>query len=457
MINYNIMTHFISFGGPAPRYYRALNRICMQATETKIFDTVTGYTDLDLKKDKKFWKEHGKFISRHGRGYGYWLWKPYLILKRLNEIKDGELLFYTDAGSDFNPKASSDFMTKRFDEVRKTKKLMGIFTCPEKNFNKIDLVKYFGYENSPFFLKSRQHAAGAILIMKTPEIIKFITEWYELGYKDNYHFIDDSRSKEKETEHFKKHRHDQSIFSLLTKKYDIMLPTSLRGFEKGAFFRTLRKKAGPLLTEETNLIGIDIKKANSGYKDPKLEVKKIKSIDKDVTNIVNSKILNENLTIKSSFNTLFGDIAMKKKKYLHIEYLSSSGKIENYSFKEDAKIRLLNIKQLKSAIYTTNPKFSNLKLNSSPKIVSKKEPINIIVKKNSTDVTDKLSKYLKNNILSFNENYNKYFSDVDYGKKKFLIINYTDLNKSVKKVIFKENEFIHIENILYINNSIYKS
>ena len=47
------MTHFISFGGPAPRYYRALNRICTEAIETKIFDTVTGYTDLDLSKLEK--------------------------------------------------------------------------------------------------------------------------------------------------------------------------------------------------------------------------------------------------------------------------------------------------------------------------------------------------------------------------------------------------------------------
>lgn len=455
------MTHFISFGGPAPRYYRALNRICTEAVETKIFDTVTGYTDLDLKKDKEFWKKHGKFLSTHGRGYGCWLWKPYLIIKRLNEIKDGELLFYTDAGSGFNTKAPTDFMTKRFDEVRKTKKLMGIFTCPEKNFNKIDLVKYFGYENSPFFLKSRQHAAGAILMMKTPEVLKFMNEWFELGYKDNYHFIDDSPSKEKETEHFKKHRHDQSIYSLLTKKYDIMLSTSLRGFQKNSFFRTLRKKAGPLLTEETNLIGVDIKKANSDYKDPKENAKNSKVYEKDVTSLLNRRIIKKSLLIREKYNDLFTDIAPRKIKYLHIKYKNTFGKDEKRTFNEDKKINLTNITILDYAIYSTNADYNKKRqLTSMQKTYEQKKHINInldnIVNKNEKEVTDIVSCYLKNNILNFNENYNSKFTDINYGKPKKLVIIYSDLEFRDKKVIFKEDEPIHIENISKILNCIYK-
>ena len=175
------MSHFISFGGPSPYYYRALNRICGEAKETKLFKTVKGYTDEDLKTDKDFWNKHGDFVSKNRKGYGYWLWKPYLIIKRLNELNDGELLFYTDAGSSFNLNYSSVFMKTRIAEVKKTKKIMGIFTCPERNYNKIDLVKYFGYEESPFFLRHRQNAAGAILMMKTPEVVKFMNEWFELG------------------------------------------------------------------------------------------------------------------------------------------------------------------------------------------------------------------------------------------------------------------------------------
>jgi len=455
------MTHFISFGGPTSIYYRALNRICTEANKTKIFDTVTGYTDLDLKKDKKFWKEHGKFISSNRRGYGYYLWKPYLILKRLSEIKDGELLFYTDAGSEFNPKTSNKFMIKRFNEVRKTKKLMGIFTCPEKNFNKIDLVKYFGYENSPFFLKSQQHAAGAVLMMKTPEIIKFMTEWYELGYKDNYHFIDDSKSFEKETEYFKKHRHDQSIYSLLTKKYDNMLSTSLRGFQKGAFFRTIRKKEGLPLTEETNLIGVDIRKANSNYKYPKEKAKNAKVYEKDVTSLLNRRIIDKSLIIKEKYNDLFNDIAPKKIKYLHIQYKNASGKDEKQTFNEDKKINLTNIDLIDYAIYTTNADYNKKKqLSTMQKTFEQKKPLHFVLddnnKKNTKEVTDIVAYYLKNNILNFKENYNSKFTDIHYGKPKKLVIIYSDLEFRDKKVIFKEDEPIHIENISKIINCIYK-
>ena len=43
--------------------------------------------------------------------------------------------------------------------------------------------------------------------------------WYEICC--DYHMIDDSLSIHKELESFIEHRHDQSVFSLLSKKYNI--------------------------------------------------------------------------------------------------------------------------------------------------------------------------------------------------------------------------------------------
>ena len=343
--------------------------------------------------------------------YGYWLWKPYLIKKRLSQLKDGDLLFYTDAGSGFNLNYSSEFLKTRINQVKKTKKIMGIFTCKEKNYNKIDLVKHFGYENSPLFLNQRQYGAGAVLMMKTPEVVKFINEWYELGYKDNYHFIDDSPSNEPETKHFKAHRHDQSIYSLLCKKYNILLNTSLRGHRQ-TFFHTYRKRNGPLITEETNHIGIDLKKGNAGGTPPyyrrKRQILRNKDIvEKDVLQILSKYVKNNKLTINTAYNKLFTDIAFKRQKYLHIKY-NSNNVIKKQTFIEDKSININNINNLECAIYSTNPDFdckSSTKLTpNKPEIIKQNQPFK--------NVSEIVRNYLENNTLSFKESYNSKFPDI---------------------------------------------
>ena len=445
------MTHFISFGGPSPFYYRAVNRICGEAKETKLFDSVIGYTDEHLKSDKEFWKKHGKFITENRKGYGYWLWKPYLIKKRLNEIKEGELLFYSDAGSGFNLKYSSDFIKIRIEEVKKTKKMMGITTCLERNYNKIDLVKYFGYENSPFYLRQKQKGGGAILMMKTPEVVNLINEWYEIGYKDNYHFIDDSPSKAEEPKGFKVHRHDQSIYSLLTKKYNILLNTSLRGHRE-TFFHTYRRRNGPFLTEKTNHIGINLKKANAGGIPPNRSKRKPKNvkkeaIEKDVLEILLKYVKNNKLTINNNYNKLFTDIAFKREKYLHIKYKNSNNTIYTQTFFENKPFKIDDIKHLECAIYSTNPCQDFAKTNKVSQCVIKK-PV-------SKDVSEIVKTYLKNYTLSFNEKYNSKFTDIYYGKPKKLEIKYKNIGLQEKKVVFNEDEPIHIEDVDEILESIY--
>jgi hypothetical protein len=37
-------------------------------------------------------------IANEAKGSGYWIWKAYILLDAMDELADGELLFYTDAG-----------------------------------------------------------------------------------------------------------------------------------------------------------------------------------------------------------------------------------------------------------------------------------------------------------------------------------------------------------------------
>jgi glutaredoxin-related protein len=63
--------------------------------------------------------------------------------------------------------------------------------------------------------------AGILLIYKCEKTIKLINEWNNIC-SNNYNFIDDSNSIHKNFKEFIEHRHDQSVFNLLIKKYNLI-------------------------------------------------------------------------------------------------------------------------------------------------------------------------------------------------------------------------------------------
>ena len=96
------MSVFLTFGGGTNNFREAAKRLEKQAHATGIFDKVYCYLDEDLKTMNDFWSIHGSFVEKNPRLYGYAIWKPYLILKTLETMKDGERLFYADAGCEFD-------------------------------------------------------------------------------------------------------------------------------------------------------------------------------------------------------------------------------------------------------------------------------------------------------------------------------------------------------------------
>jgi hypothetical protein len=87
-----------------------------------------------------------------------------------------------------------------------------------ENSCKMDLLMLLDM-NKEKYLKSKMHQAGANLILVCRETRKLINEWYKLCCY--YNLIDDSISNNKDLKELIEHRHDQSIYSLLTKKYNL--------------------------------------------------------------------------------------------------------------------------------------------------------------------------------------------------------------------------------------------
>lgn len=215
-INNKQKLFFLTFGGGTKEYHQAVKRICNQAKMFDMFDEIIGLTDEDLKKDKDFWEKHKDFILKNKRGYGYWIWRPYLINKIMNDkMNNGDIILFLDAGCEFNVNGKQIFsnyieMTKKYDRVFTQIRHI------DKTWTKMDLINHLDANK---YINTGQLQGGIQIYIKNEENMKLLNEIYYLCIKDKYHYVDDSTSIEKNDTTFIEHRHEQSIVSLIIKKY----------------------------------------------------------------------------------------------------------------------------------------------------------------------------------------------------------------------------------------------
>ena len=220
----NLYKHkFITFGSHN-NYIDAGQRLVKQAKALNIFTEIILYTADDLKKDVDFWNKHNIFINNNRRGYGYWLWKSYIIKKTMENMNDGDILLYLDCGCEIDYKKKEDLI-KHINLVKTNKIIYTTTSGKEKDWNKMDLIVKLDMKKD-IYLDTKQHQAGVLLFLVCDKTRQFVNEWYKIGC--DYHNIDDSPSMISNVPSFREHRHDQSIFSLLLKKYELCNNYNLR-------------------------------------------------------------------------------------------------------------------------------------------------------------------------------------------------------------------------------------
>jgi hypothetical protein len=176
------------------------------------FDRVVSYTPRDI--DGEFFARNRDVLVQ-ARGNGYWLWKPYFIRRSLDLLRDGDALFYCDAGAYFvapiAPFIECCFRAEQ--DVFPTE--MQLF---EKDWTKRDAFLLLGCDAADF-AQSLQRQASYILLRKSASAVAFADEF--LRYAQDVRVLTDRANEMGEPDYpgFREHRHDQSIFSLLTKKH----------------------------------------------------------------------------------------------------------------------------------------------------------------------------------------------------------------------------------------------
>lgn len=210
---------FITFGGPAENYHSAVKRICREASEFEVFDEIVGYTEKDIMSDTSFWGKHQHFIETNtARGYGCWLWKSYLTKKTLERMNENDILVYADSGCVMNKEGKSRLL--EYFEMLNTNHEIGNISFQmdhlDELFTKMDIFDYYN-ANDPTIVKTGQLVGGIFVLRKCRHTIELIDTWYDGCCQ--YHLIDDSTSKLPNFPTFHATRNDQSIFSVLRKKY----------------------------------------------------------------------------------------------------------------------------------------------------------------------------------------------------------------------------------------------
>jgi hypothetical protein len=181
------------------------------AQKMDVYDGIYIYDEHSL--DKAFY-EHFKDKFKL-RGFGYWCYKPQIILQTFEKMNEGDILQYTDIGCHLN-ESGIGRLNEYFEIAGKENIVvfeMNHYT--EKQWTKADILDYFGVRCVESIYQS-QIMGGVFFLKKCPKSLDFVKKWRQVFY-DDFSLIDDSPSKSRNFPEFIENRHDQSVFSILAK------------------------------------------------------------------------------------------------------------------------------------------------------------------------------------------------------------------------------------------------
>lgn len=205
------------------QFIKSKDRLKKQAIDSNLFDHILDVDTVDPPKYfSDFINENINFFDKNPRGYGNWLWKPFLVDYALNNILEyNDILVYLDSGCEIS-KFGHKIFNKYIDITNKSEGLFFSTGNSEKEWTKRDLFERLLIDYNNY--KEKQIQATFFFLKKTSGVLTLIENWLNISLEDNYHFINDSESNSSNHIEFIEHRHDQSILSLLSsqKKYPII-------------------------------------------------------------------------------------------------------------------------------------------------------------------------------------------------------------------------------------------
>lgn len=221
---------YLTFGGFA--YDQTVQHIVARgpgfgADEVWVYDDAWLETTEFRQKNRALWDHPGFCGSKYG--YGWYCWKPYVILHAMSRLEVGDVLLYTDG--DTYPIADFGCL---FDYcVREN----GFFLfaadgCHNRQYVKRDCFEIIDPMHTVDV--DSQHATARFMLFEKgrPNVDRFLLDWVR--------FVTDPRCPTRdrsvlapEYEGFEENRGDQSVLSLLAHLYKLPLHREADGFGVG--------------------------------------------------------------------------------------------------------------------------------------------------------------------------------------------------------------------------------
>lgn len=180
-------------------------------------DKVIEYGPEDI--DSDYLKKHDyAFILNDKRAGKFCLWRPRILKKTYEELNQGDYLIYADSGSYYY-----DDVHKLIEVMDRDKLDIMVFedTNYEKAYSKRDIFVYLKADTDEF-ADSYQRISTFFILRKSDKADEFVDEYYRLTDEAPYLFTDEENRLGKDNyEGFIDTRHNQSIFSLITKRMGV--------------------------------------------------------------------------------------------------------------------------------------------------------------------------------------------------------------------------------------------
>jgi hypothetical protein len=201
----------ITAGLGSKTHIEAGRRVARVAEKFNCISFIKAFEETDLKEfAPRVFKTYANVLSSETKGFGYFAWKPELVLSTLRKF-ELDLVIWVDAGCELNINALSHF---KFNTQVKNALKRGYYfydlDYPEESYTKRDVQKKFPNVQ----MQSRQVQATYFMIGKSH--VDLIEKWTECVL-DDLKNIDLSPSVQEESKSFIEHRFDQSLLSLIVK------------------------------------------------------------------------------------------------------------------------------------------------------------------------------------------------------------------------------------------------
>ncbi|WP_127588333.1 hypothetical protein [Paenibacillus koleovorans] len=203
------MIYLVSYA--TKKYYRSQDLMRVSALKHGV-DRVFAFREKDLQASRFY--ERNEPILKQRRGGGYWIWKPYFLLRVMERAEPDDIVIYCDSGIEIiRPLAPLIELCRR----RKHAVLFQTHGQRNSMWTKRDCFVYMGCDEKKYW--NAQQLMGSFHVhINNERNRKLIQTWK--SYCEDARVVTDMPNQcgLSNLPDFKDHRHDQSILSLLAVK-----------------------------------------------------------------------------------------------------------------------------------------------------------------------------------------------------------------------------------------------